>query len=190
MSFAFIIILINSSTITAQFTLTAKSQGPQGEWKRPTTTEGPELWVWESMACFGLIRETSSVLAPQGTKTYMASNMGDDDPTTAWVEGKSGHGAGEWLEVDQLMNDGVCYLLNGYQSSKTAFTNNSRVKKFAVFYDGKEVGTIDLLDVFGVQSFTIPEKYRNGQLRFVIREVYPGAKYTDTAISEFWTCGG
>jgi hypothetical protein len=92
---AFVFGLLLCSTMTAQFTLTAKSLGPQAEWKRPSSSEGPELWVWESMTCQGLIREASSVLAPQGTKTYMASNMGDDDPTTAWVEGKAGGGAGE-----------------------------------------------------------------------------------------------
>ena len=188
--FAVLFSLLFCSSLTAQFTLVAKSLGSQGEWQRPASDDGPEMWVWESMTCQGVISESSSVLAPQGKKTYMASNMGDDDPTTAWVEGKAGSGTGEWLEVDFIMGEGVCYILNGYQSSKAAFTNNGRVKKFAVLFEGKEVGTIELLDVFGIQEFTIPEKYRDGKLRFVIRDVYPGAKYTDTAISEFWSCGG
>jgi hypothetical protein len=183
--------LLVCSTMTAQFALTATSLGSEGEWgQRPTYEDGPELWAWESIMCSGIAGEASSVLAPQGKKTYLASNMGDDDPTTAWVEGKAGNGVGEWIEVDYVMENGVCSIVNGYQSSKSSFTNNGRVKKFAVVFEGKEVGTIQLLDVFGIQTFTIPEKYRNGKLRFVIRDVYPGAKYSDTAISEFWSCGG
>lgn len=181
--------MLASSTSNAQFLVKAESLGPQTEWKRPSVDDGPDLWVY-SIVCEGLIQRVSSSLAPQGTKSYIARNLGDDDPTTAWVEGVPGNGVGEWIESAETLGDGLCYIINGYQSSKAAFTNNGRVKSFTVFSNGKEVGVIVLLDVFGIQSFTIPQAYRNGRLRFVIREVYPGAKYQDTAISEFWWCGG
>ncbi|SHM74724.1 NADase-type glycan-binding domain-containing protein [Flavobacterium xanthum] len=86
---------------------------------------------------------TSTILSSQGKSKYLASYVFDHDPTNAWVEGSSDYGIGEFLEINnwQIMGGNVRELpiLNGYQSSKTALQNNSRVKKFKVSLNGKDI---------------------------------------------------
>jgi hypothetical protein len=86
------------------------------------------------------------------------------------------------------MGDGTISILNGYQSSKASWENNSRVKKIKITVNGKDYCTLELSDVMGIQSFVLPNK--SGTIRFTIMEVYPGLKWKDTAISGIFSCGG
>ena len=164
----------------------------------------PDTWTWTHMMCNGPSRDkikASSTLASQGKIDYLVSNICDDDPTTAWVEGQSDYGIGEYLEMNwKPMGDGEISLLNGYQADKSTWENNSRVKKMKVSVGEKEVCIIALADVMGIQKFKIPgwvTKNKNeyeytidGPIRFTILEVYPGLKWKDTAISGIFSCGG
>ncbi len=165
--------------------------------------DGPaDMWTMPSMMCGPLTDsddvKASTVLASQGRHEYVADNVCDDNPTTAWVEGNSDYGIGEFLEFrnPMIMGHGEISILNGYQSSKTAWDNNSRVKKFTVSLNGKDIFILELLDVMGAQTFTPPSKLLSsinesgGLLRFTILEVYPGNKFKDTAISGIFSCGG
>lgn len=62
----------------------------------------------------------SSILDPQYGFTYNPRNMVDTDLTTAWVEGKSGHGEGESLTVDLngLRNVAAIQIMNGYHKNE------------------------------------------------------------------------
>jgi len=188
----------------------AESEGDKYfDWgSKPTETEdGPaDPWTMPFMMCQGPPfmdgqLKASSTLASQGKKQYSVSNISDDDPTTAWVEGKPDYGVGEYLEMKWVpMGDGEISLLNGYQSSKDVWKNNSRVKNLKVSVGGKEVCEIELKDVMGIQKFKIPglvkttkkghEYNVDGPIRFTIMKVYPGLKYKDTAISGIFSCGG
>lgn len=158
--------------------------------------DGPtEGWTWWSMACEGISGQlnASSVLTPQGKNNYDAMNLSDDDPTTAWIEGSSNYGVGEFLEYSDyiLYGDGTIYILNGYQASKSSWENNSRVKYLEISYNGKSVCAVELLDQMGIQSFSLPEELSSGGvLRLTIADVYPGLKFKDTAISGIFICGG
>jgi len=169
--------------------------------------DGPaDPWTMPFMMCQGPPFldggiKASSTLAPQGKNKYSASHLADDDPTTAWVEGHSDYGVGEFLELRWTpMSDGEISILNGYQASKSHWENNSRVKMMKVSMGEKEICTIALGDVMGVQKFKIPglvtstkngfEYHVDGPIRFTIAEVYPGLKYKDTAISGIFSCGG
>lgn len=188
----------------------AKSTGEKYvEWgSKPIETEdGPAPpWTMPFMMCQGPPfldgkLKASSTLAAQGETKYSASNICDDDPTTAWVEGDSDYGIGAYLEMKWTpMSDGEISILNGYQSSKLVWENNSRVKKMKVSVGGKAVCLIQLADVMGVQKFKIPnlvtttekgyEYNIDGLIRFTIVEVYLGLKHKDTAISGLFSCGG
>jgi len=160
----------------------------------------PDMWTMPSMMCDGFPDDVkaSTVLASQGKHKYLANYVCDDDPTTAWVEGNPDYGIGEFIEFNNpiIMGDGEISILNGYQSSKTAWDNNSRVKKFKVSLNGKDFAILELADVMGAQIFTLPSILLNSivgekdVLRFTILEVYPGTKYKDTAISGIFSCGG
>ena len=136
--------------------------------KEPVASqEGPtDTWTWNSYMCDGPPSENikaSSTLAPQGKVKYLASNVCDDNPNTAWVEGNADYGIGEYLEFKDWgpRGNGTISILNGYQSSKASWENNSRVKKIKVSINGKDYCIIELSDVMGVQTIDLPSNLLN-----------------------------
>lgn len=174
--------------------------------KRPIQPdEGPgENWTSYSIMCHGPYQVVaSSELANQGKYNYKVSNLSDDDPTTAWVEGNNDYGIGEFLEFQDwfVFSNREVSILNGYQSSQAAWENNSRVKEIEISLNGKILCSVILGDVMGVQTFILPnniaeyinsilELENNYTIKFIIKDVYPGLKWKDTAISEIYSCGG
>jgi hypothetical protein len=153
-----------SDGVLMEYKAESNSESKYVEWgKKPIsvgTDEGPpDAWTWPSMMCDGLCGiSASSTLGPQGKFNYEPSNVCDDNPTTAWVEGAEDHGIGEFIEVDQMvMSEGIIYILNGYQSSKTSWENNSRVKKLKISFNGIDICIVGLADKMGVQFFKVPE---------------------------------
>ncbi len=157
----------------------------------------------------------SSFLKQQGKYTYFAKNVSDNKLETAWVEGKDDNGIGEsisfkvniakdengklveWGDVYQF--NGKCYILNGVYSSQALFKQNSRVKKFRVYYNDRALCYVELLDKKDLQTFSLVDffflkrshenknaiRVKNGDMiRFEIVEVYEGSKYKDTAVTE------
>jgi hypothetical protein len=138
--------------------------------------------------------EASSTLPDGGGYSYKMSNLGDDNPGTAWVEGKNDYGIGEYIEFKGYLFANGIGLLNGLQKNRNIYDANSRVKKLKVYVNGKENCIVELEDKMGVQTFQIPG-YESGTseeifIKFEILEVYPGTKYKDTCISEIFTIGG
>ena len=76
------------------------------------------------------VLQISSRLSNQGNSSYGKDQLTDDDPKTAWVEGKADYGIGESFTVK-----GVRLKINhnGYQSSPSNWKNNSRVKRFKIY---------------------------------------------------------
>ncbi len=130
--------------------------------------------------------KASSTLLSQGANNYKISNLNDQNPMTAWVEGKEDYGIGEYIEVKSV---DVNKIYNGYQSSPTNWRNNSRVKKFKVYQNNKPLCFLILTDEMGAQHFDLPVKKdynfdKPSLFKFEIMEVYPGLKWKDVAISE------
>ena len=141
----------------------------------------------------------SSALKAQGSKSYKASNIFDEDTETAWVEGVKGHGIGQWIEFKNVgvRQDGIwcgvgsISILNGYVKSDKAWRENGRVKRLKVYCNGKPKYIMELQNSRSLQYFGIDdllEGYTShiSKLRFEILEVYPGTKYKDTVISEIY----
>jgi hypothetical protein len=131
----------------------------------------------------------SSTLASQGTSNYKAENLFDWDPQTPWVEGKSDYGIGEHFQVDLPYGGSNVGIFNGYQKSYDTWNNNSRVKKFKVYGDGRPLCYLVLKDLMGYQTFDIPKDNEYSTYTFEIVEVYPGVKWKDVAISEICNIG-
>jgi hypothetical protein len=174
---------------------TAQEKEKYKDWgSKPKEVEAPNPWV-SCMMCEAYIPvEASSTLADGGGYSYKMSNLGDDNPGTAWVEGKDDYGIGEYIEFKGYLYANGIAILNGLQKNKTVFDANSRVKKIKVTINGKENCIVELEDKMGIQIF-IPLGYESGAegenfIRFEILEVYPGTKYKDTCISEIFTVGG
>lgn len=143
--------------------------------------------------CSGERVVASSSLSSQGSNSYRASNIKDWNHETAWVEGVSGFGIGEWIEFQNLSGDGSTFtavtILNGYVKSDKAWSENARVKRLKVYRDGRPLCILELQNSRSLQTFGLQwagnYSYIN-TLRFEILEVYPGTKYQDTVISEIY----
>ncbi len=125
----------------------------------------------------------SSTLKAQGSKTYGVNNLADDNPMTAWVEGKPGYGIGESFTVKAPR---VNSIFNGYQATPATWKNNSRVKKFKVYANNKPLCFLILKDEMGEQVFDLPLSSSDEgdiEFKFEIVDVYKGLKWDDVAIS-------
>jgi hypothetical protein len=163
-------------------------QGTGIDWEaiaQNTDPNGPEFFEGDCKQSITPL-QSSSALAAQGKNNYDSENVADHDPRTAWVEGKPDYGMGEYFEIEA---PNINTIYNGYQSSPTAWKNNSRVKRFKVFRDNKPVCLLDLTDEMGAQLFELPRSENEDAskmhtFKFEIVDVYKGLKYSDVAISE------
>jgi len=147
----------------------------------------------------------SSSLSSQGENTYEAKNAHDLSYKTAWVEGVTGYGIGEYLEyhfAPESPRITKIIVVNGYVKSKSAYNNNSRVKKLKVYVNDKPYAILNLKDVIAEQSFEF-EPIGNSErkdwdklktqpdwtIKFEILDVYKGLKYDDVVISEIYFDG-
>lgn len=167
--------------------------------------DGPDVEVQPgcSWYCAGNVSAflASSELKPSGGNTYIAKNAHDFNVKTAWVEGKDGYGKGEYLEYTFDLRDKKGYkpgitkiiLANGYKKSKKSWSDNSRLKKIKMYVDNKPYAILELLDSFEFQTIQIGKimlpQDKIMKFKFEILDVYPGAKYKDTAISELLFAG-
>lgn len=148
--------------------------------------------------------------------TYAGANLFDGNPKTAWVEGASGDGIGEWvyLGLDARLESPSSTpftveriaLIPGYAKSQTTWTENNRVKSLLVVVhtlpdcsppeNEWAVHRLLLQDDSRVQEFELPwesvglcEYPMKKEIWLKIEDVYPGTKYHDTCISEFIVAG-
>ncbi len=129
-----------------------------------------------------------TVLKPQGQNRYEPKMAADDNLATAWVEGAPGSGAGQWIEYvfttpskAQTLN-----IVNGYAKSKASFRNNERIRSFRIEVDDRTVHTGRLADTSRRQTIRLREPVRGTIWRLHVVDTYPGAKWKDLAVTEFW----
>lgn len=185
----------NSKELTIKAVQVTK-EIPSEKDKFPDDYEGPEAGTWLLSGVmdnsFNEIN-VSSTLTPQGKNSYEAINLSDDNPQTAWVEGKKDdYGINETLE---LIGGGIrITIYNGYQRDYNSFYNNSRVKTFKVYFDNEPIGLVELFDSPGAQLIDLekldPNNISPKIIKLEIIEVYEGKKWDGTAISEIFYVGG
>lgn len=126
----------------------------------------------------------------QFVENYHPNYIADDDPTTAWVEGAKGSGAGEWLHIQITPLDHTTKVRlrvrNGYQKSKDLFAANARAKDVVVrLMPSKVEKKLTLADKDGWQDLVIDQP--DGLVRTVeltVKSVYEGRRYEDLCLSD------
>lgn len=128
----------------------------------------------------------SSTRAPMKAFTYYASHVLDGNMQTAWIEGGSGPGIGEWIQLDfgrEVKLNGIL-LTPGYFKNASIWQQNNRLAAATIsFSDGTS------------RRYTFPDQMQQQRLdtagvrtrfiRLVIDEAYRGTvDYEDTALSE------
>ena len=164
------------------------SAGPQPENPAPATAEPPRPRAanedcsrsGDTTLC------ASSVLPPSQGNIYGPRNLTDGNDKTAWVEGSDGQGLGEFvvLEFDSARAILGLTIRNGYDKSPDIFTKNSRVKDIELRFSSGDSIEATLKDEPGAQYVTLSQPIKAKWIELIIRSVYPGSKYSDTAINE------
>lgn len=138
----------------------------------------------------------SSSLKPSNGAKYGAAQGHDMDLSTAWVEGASDSGIGQWIEYTFSTMDmkesqlalTELIVFNGYRKNRDLWAKNGRIKSLTMTVNSKPYGTVELADAFRHQKVKIGSIPLRGRtrttIRFTIAAVYPGNKYTDTALTE------
>lgn len=142
----------------------------------------PPTGGWVAAEVTGV--KASSFLEVSGAADYAPANVVDGDPTTAWHEGASGDGTGEWITLTLAEPARVRRLLiwNGYQKA-ALYGQHNRIATLRI-QAGERTFTVELLDVEGPQAVDFPEPVRTGRVRLEIQGIAQGTRYNDTALSE------
>lgn len=132
--------------------------------------------------------EASSALSPQGGNTYGPGNALDSNMKTAWNEGASGPGNGEWMRLHfpAPVVPTRLEIANGYQKDQRRFRGNGRVRRLRIEPGGEASPplTVELKDALGYQSVDLPADYpATSEIILTIISVYPGDTWEDTALS-------
>ncbi len=118
----------------------------------------------------------SSILAPQFGNSYGVQNLFEGSGSTAWVEGRPGHGVGEWIVIEfdgPRLITGI-EIRNGYQKNSDIYYKNSRVRRLRVVFSQGESRTFTLQDKFGAQTISLDRPIKAYWAQFIIDEVYAG----------------
>lgn len=130
----------------------------------------------------------SSVLKPQKGNYYTPGMMFDGRRETAWVEAEKDGGINETvtLHFGGAKKLAGFEIINGYDKDQRTWSNNARVRTLeATTGDGKTL-TVELQDVRGASRFDFNPPVDTPWLELRIKDVYPGARFKDTAIAELY----
>ena len=130
----------------------------------------------------------SSSLEPSSYGTYYASNVMDNDASTAWAEGVAGSGIGSTITLSNYDGSSVSFnqfcMNNGYGKSDDLYVYNNRPSQVTLIADGVERYAISLKDTDYFQGVDLPTTLTCKQLTIRIDSVYNGTRYEDCCISD------
>ncbi|WP_422378586.1 NADase-type glycan-binding domain-containing protein [Roseibium sp.] len=129
----------------------------------------------------------SSILDPQYGNRYGTANLYDGNPSTAWVEGVAGNGAGQKVLIafDRPRLLSGFEIINGYAKNRDIFRKNARVQSARLTLSDGSSQLVSLPDVMHENRFSFGTPVEATWLELEIGSVFAGSKYTDTALSEF-----
>ena len=127
----------------------------------------------------------------QKSMNYKVENVIDDNPSTAWIEGVSDDGIGQFIQFSSNNTFRVdkIDIINGFSKNQKTYMNN-RVKKVIIEFSDKSQQVYELednnmeyqtIDIGGINTNSV---------KVIIQEVYTnGRVYKDTCISEISVYG-
>jgi len=140
---------------------------------------------WNSL--FDIKINTSSFLIENNIE-YTGSNLLMSIKDGPWVEGVSGDGIGEYIELDyagSYINEinGIV-ISNGFVSAKNPdlFIKNNRIKRILIECDdGIFRNEYDILDTPNLQTIRFPLNV--SKIKITILDIYKGTTWDDTCIN-------
>ena len=128
----------------------------------------------------------------QKSMNYKVENVIDDNPSTAWIEGVSDDGIGQFIQFSSNNTFRVdkIDIINGFSKNQKTYMKNNRVKKVIIQFSDKSQQVYELednnmeyqtIDIGGINTNSV---------KVIIQEVYTnGRVYKDTCISEISVYG-
>lgn len=128
----------------------------------------------------------------QKSMNYKVENVIDDNPSTAWIEGVSDDGIGQFIQFSSNNTFRVdkIDIINGFSKNQKTYMKNNRVKKVIIEFSDKTQQVYELednnmeyqtIDIGGINTNSV---------KVIIQEVYTnGRVYKDTCISEISVYG-
>lgn len=128
----------------------------------------------------------------QKSMNYKVENVIDDNPSTAWIEGVSDDGIGQFIQFSSNNTFRVdkIDIINGFSKNQKTYMKNNRVKKVIIEFSDKSQQVYELEDNnMEYQTIAIGGINTNS-VKVIIQEVYTnGRVYKDTCISEISVYG-
>ena len=128
----------------------------------------------------------------QKSMNYKVENVIDDNPSTAWIEGVSDDGIGQFIQFSSNNTFRVdkIDIINGFSKNQKTYMKYNRVKKVIIEFSDKSQQVYELednnmeyqtIDIGGINTNSV---------KVIIQEVYTnGRVYKDTCISEISVYG-
>lgn len=111
----------------------------------------------------------------------------DGNVTTAWNEGGSGSGTGEWIELKANSAQTVSgiRIMPGFCNNEPNYYRNCRPKDITITFSDGTYTTTTLSDSYYVyQDLQFDREVTTSSIRITVNSVYSGNKYQDCCISE------
>lgn len=142
--------------------------------------------ISEIIPLFRQIRYTASSFDLKGTGSTLPALAGDNRSVTAWAEGRSDDGVGEWLQMVFPMPRQLSQLniVNGCRRPGEAYILNNRIKEAELTFSNGSTQTITLKDTHKTQKIRV-RPVRTMSVKLTIRSVYKGKIGKTTCIAEF-----
>lgn len=135
---------------------------------------------------------------------YTAGNIVDNNFTTAWMEGSTGFGKNDFVEIvfKKPCQFNAIAVIPGYPKSEDVYNSNNRIKELVIVaYYADDDSTQQILSfpdkylrdfparvditksLIQLSSYPSNNQYIK-KIRFIIKSVNKGTRYDDTGISE------
>jgi hypothetical protein len=171
--------VVTSTTVKSGGQVAVTTGGSQTDPAVTTTTAEPPVLVRPKATV------SSSALKGTSTASFQATNLVDNDLSTAWIEGAKGTGLGEWVRFEFTKPTLLSRIeiFNGYQKDSARFETNPRVKLLNIEFSSGATLLVQLADTQDLQ-FIGPPGEAVEWVKLVIVSVYPGVESDETALSE------
>lgn len=132
------------------------------------------------------IRYTASSYGSGPDGERLPEHAGDSNINTAWSEGRSDAGIGEWLQMILPTPQSLTQLtvVNGCRRAGENYSLNHRVKEAQLTFSDGSTQDILLKDVHQPQIVKL-RSVQTRSVRLTIRSIYPGKLGHTTCLSEF-----
>jgi hypothetical protein len=132
----------------------------------------------------------TSALSTQRNYNFGPDQAVDSNPKTAWVEGERGNGLGNWIRISFQDVRPVRYLgiENGFgkQIDSNRWMQLGRVKDALIETSDGLLERVRLKDTDQTQYVDLGREIQPTWIRLTLLSVYPGTRWEDTALTEFW----